>query len=321
MEGTPRFSERLPAEALRPLMVRRDGPGLRRFGLQYGLFLASIAATLALTGPLRVAAVLAHSVLLASLFAPFHESTHRTAFRTPWLNDAVAWLAGAPLLFPPPFYRDYHFAHHRHTHDPERDPEIHLAPEKLARWASNPIGHLVTLTGLPLLAMTLFALAALALPHRAAWWARWAPYVAPARRLRVSLSSGGLLLGVAALTVGALGWPALWGLVAGQVVARALLTMFFSAEHVGLPFEGDALSRTRSTRTNALVRWLMWNMPWHAEHHGWPGVPWHALPALHALVEDQLPNLAPGYLRLHAAVLRGEAQGSASPGGGRGLAR
>jgi fatty acid desaturase len=56
--------------------------------------------------------------------------------------------------------------------------------------------------------------------------------------------------------------------------------------------------------TWALVRLSAWNMPYHAEHHAYPAVPFHALPRLHARVRDRLANLEPGYLAATAKVNR-----------------
>ena len=39
-----------------------------------------------------------------------------------------------------------------------------------------------------------------------------------------------------------------------------------------------SLENTRSTRTNALMRWMCWNMQYHTAHHAFPGVPCYALP-------------------------------------------
>lgn len=35
------------------------------------------------------------------------------------------------------------------------------------------------------------------------------------------------------------------------------------------------------------VNWWMWNMPYHAEHHGRPAVPFHQFPRLNALLKEQ----------------------------------
>lgn len=37
-------------------------------------------------------------------------------------------------------------------------------------------------------------------------------------------------------------------------------------------------------------------MPYHAEHHAFPAVPFHALPALHEWVRARIANLDPGHV-------------------------
>ena len=61
--------------------------------------------------------------------------------------------------------------------------------------------------------------------------------------------------------------------------------------------------RTRSMRAGALLKYLMWNMPYHAEHHAYPAVPFHALPALHAELLDELNEKDQGYPGFHLQVL------------------
>ncbi len=88
-------------------------------------------------------ALLVHGVILSFLFAPLHETIHRTAFRDCRLNDALARICGAALLLQPVYFRAFHFAHHRHTQDPARDPELAKPkPRSLA-------GYLLLVSGLP----------------------------------------------------------------------------------------------------------------------------------------------------------------------------
>jgi fatty acid desaturase len=49
---------------------------------------------------------------------------------------------------------------------------------------------------------------------------------------------------------------------------------------------------------NPLFRYLYWNMNYHVEHHMFPMVPYHALPALHADLKADMP---PAYDGLWAA--------------------
>ena len=64
-------------------------------------------------------------------------------------------------------------------------------------------------------------------------------------------------------------------------------------EHTGMPHEDDILINTRTVRTNALMRWLLWNMPYHTAHHSYPIVPFHHLPALHRAVVENIGGEPP----------------------------
>ena len=91
-----------------------------------------------------------------------------------------------------------------------------------------------------------------------------------------------------------------WRVYAALVVGHAILSFYITCEHRGLPTEGTILERTRSLQTPAWMRWLLWNMPYHAEHHGWPAVPFHALPKLHETVREHLVHrVSPAYLHTH----------------------
>jgi fatty acid desaturase len=72
--------------------------------------LAATGSLLAVTrgGLLILPALILHGIVLVFLFAPLHESLHRTAFRSRWLNNGVAWFAGLVLLLPPDWFRAFH---------------------------------------------------------------------------------------------------------------------------------------------------------------------------------------------------------------------
>jgi len=82
-------------------------------------------------------------------------------------------------------------------------------------------------------------------------------------------------------------------------------------EHLGLEHSDNILENTRSTTTNALMRWLCWNMQYHTAHHAFPGVPFHKLPELHAamFVERGVEPQQMGYLAFQRAVIRALSRG------------
>ena len=82
-----------------------------------------------------------------------------------------------------------------------------------------------------------------------------------------------------------------------------LLRFVLMAEHQGTAFGADGLTNTRTTLTLAPLRRLMWNMPFHAEHHLYPSLPFHALAAAHGRLASRLAHCAPGYLAVHRQLL------------------
>src|SRR4051812_18621206 len=119
-----------------------DRLGLIHLAGHLGL-LGATTALVALTrgSALLLPALVLHGVVLTFLFAPLHESLHRTAFRSHRLNDAVAWLAGLVLVLPPNWFRAFHFAHHRYTQIEDRDPELEM--KRVETWPD----YLVHLSG------------------------------------------------------------------------------------------------------------------------------------------------------------------------------
>jgi ferredoxin-NADP reductase/fatty acid desaturase len=57
-------------------------------------------------------------------FTPLHDASHRAISRARWVNELVGWACGFPVLAPFSGFRYLHYAHHAHTNDPVRDPDM-----------------------------------------------------------------------------------------------------------------------------------------------------------------------------------------------------
>jgi fatty acid desaturase len=44
-------------------------------------------------------------------------------------------------------------------------------------------------------------------------------------------------------------------------------------------------------------------MPYHAEHHAYPALPFHALPAAHRALAPRIAVQAPGYVAVHRDII------------------
>jgi fatty acid desaturase len=307
MEENQDSTHRLSRDEMKRLMARRDGPGLVLFLLQLSVFVALSVVTLRLASSgssLAYATVTAAGIVLLTFFASMHEAGHGTAFATPWLSRAVLWISAPLMLQAPTFFREFHFEHHRRTSDPDGDPEISGAPTYLAPWPHNPLFYAMQASGQHLMfGKAMFTLGAAMVPKR--YFPRVFPYIRPAFQRTVANESRAVALATVAFLW--LGWHYVEGfptLLLAWPVGHLALGIFVMPEHMGLGSEGSQIRRTRSTRSNALVRWSMWNMSWHAEHHAFPAVPFHALPDLSRRIEPELENIASGYLAFHAEALR-----------------
>ena len=116
---------KLPAEVIQGLTQRSNAKGLLQLSAHLILLvLAGMTMQASRNSILFLITLPLYSALLIFLFAPLHETIHFTVFRTRWLNNLVAAPTGFLLLLPFQAFRVFHYVHHRHTQNPERDPEL-----------------------------------------------------------------------------------------------------------------------------------------------------------------------------------------------------
>lgn len=282
-----------PADRER-LTARADLPALTRFAIHFGSALA-LAALVLVKSPYWPLLMLPLGILIIFLFTALHETIHETAFRSPLLTRIVANISGFLVVVPPIWFRYFHFAHHGHTHDPVNDPELSSAkPETFWQYAAH-------LSAIPYwIAMAKTIAANVVGPNREAFVAERARgKVVTEARVYAGLY-GALFIASLIAQSAALLWVWIIPVLLGQPFLRAYLL----AEHARCPHVANMLENTRTTFTNKAVRFLAWNMPYHAEHHAYPTVPFHQLPRFHEIVREHLKTTERGYARFHRNFVR-----------------
>jgi fatty acid desaturase len=287
----------LPREMIRALSRRSDVRGAFQFGSHLGLLLATGLLVWASRGhPWLVAPLILYGIVLAFLFCALHECIHRTAFASRALNDAVAWVCGALLILPPNYFRLFHFAHHRFTQNRARDPELAVAAP------ATPAAYWWRVSGLPYWRERLQTTLRHALTGQVT-----EPFVPPARAaelVREARILWGCYLAIAAVSLYLQRADVLLYWIVPALLGQPFLRLFLLAEHTGCAFDDDMLANTRTTYTNRAVLLLTWRMPYHAEHHSFPSVPFHRLASVNALLPAEGRVTSPGYLALHRTLLR-----------------
>ena len=232
-----------------------------------------------------------------ALFAPAHETMHQTAFASRRANAIVGWLASCPSLLNWHFYTAYHLAHHRHTQVAGLDPELgSAAPASVG-------GYVSRILGVPFWTLRLRVLAD-------CWRGDLSGYsyisaAAAPTIIRSGQAMTVLMVGGSLCSMLVFGWatPLLWW-IGPQLLGQPLLRAYLLAEHTGCTEDRNGLTNTRTTLTSAPVRLLMWDMPYHAEHHLFPSIPFHRLADAHDLIVTRLGYVQPGYARWNLAYVR-----------------
>ena len=299
------YQTEIPRKSLAALMKPADGPAIRDTIILFAV-MAGLAGAAAMLYPswLSVPFFLAYGVLYGSAMdSRWHECGHKTAFKTRWMNDVVYQIACFCMIRNPHTWRWSHARHHTDTIIVGRDPEIQLMrPPEFARLMANFLGLLDVPAGLRLMLVN----ASGRLDPQEATYIPDSEHHKVVRVARVwvliyTATIGAAVMMQSWLPLLLVGTPRLYG--AWHHVMTGMLQHGGLADNVT-----DHRLNTRTVMMNPVSRFIYWNMNYHVEHHMYPKVPYHALPALHAMVRHDLPppspSIAAGFAEMWPALVR-----------------
>ncbi|MEO0984073.1 MAG: fatty acid desaturase [Cyanobacteria bacterium J06639_14] len=287
----------LPADDLKRFNKRSNIKGMLQFMGHLAVIGVSgyLWATQREQWAIALPALVIYGFSLATMFAAVHECAHRTAFANNWLNDSMGWLAGVLSFYNCAFYRRYHKWHHRYTQIPGKDPELEDPKPTTLRaylwqisglpwWWGKVRGHWRVATG-DMAAMPYIQETAYGTVMQATW-----------------LQLGVYAIAIAASLIAHQPWFLLYW-VLPLAVGQPLLRMILLAEHTGCTHEDNPLTNTRTTLTLWPINFLMWNMPFHAEHHLYPSIAFHQLPEAHTQLAPNFAYVDPGYIQVNRSII------------------
>ncbi len=207
------------------------------------------------------------------------------------MNETVLWITAVIYIVPPYFFRYFHLGHHRYTQIPGKDPSLVL-PEP----ATFP-QYLWYCLGLWF------------------WWRnlRWivkhalgmvdpvSNIYVPKSKLHLMVLEARIMVGIYSLigviaVIGNYGWILFLCWLLPRFLGEPIQRIMRVAEHVGCEESANPLKNTRTTLSNKFFHWLAWQMPYHAEHHLFPSVPFYQLSGVHRLLANQVILEPAGYL-------------------------
>jgi fatty acid desaturase len=285
---------------MKQLMRRADGPALRDTAIWLVLLIATGFGAGWFWGSWAcVPFFIVYGVLYGSASdSRWHEAGHGTAFKTSWLNDALYQVASFMNMKEPTFWRWSHARHHTDTIIVGRDREIAaMRPPDLAKLIVNIVGLRDALD--TIVSVRRHAAGRISEEE--------ASFIPEPERGRVIRETRAWLVTYAAVVAVAIvlhsllplmyvGLPTLYG--------RWLALLFGVSQHAGLAENVlDHRLNARTIHMNPVLRFIYWNMNYHVEHHMFPMVPYHALPALHAEVAHDLPTPYPSLVAAYREIV------------------
>lgn len=294
------YTSPVPREKMRELLERRDGPAIRDTLLWFAMLIFFGSCGYLLWG--RWWAIIpfaVYGVLYASVSdSRWHESSHGTAFKTDWMNNALYELSSFMVLRESVRWRWSHTRHHSDTIVVGRDPEIAVPrPANLGIFLLNFFNVMA---------------------FRMYWsnvFLHCIGRLTPDESTYIPKTEHGKLFAMARLYV-----LIYAGIIALSVYTGSILPFIYiglssfyggwlmpvygNTQHAGLAENVlDHRLNCRTVYMNRINRYMYWNMGYHLEHHMFPLVPYHALPKLHELIKADSPKPYNGLLEAYREVI------------------
>lgn len=294
-------------QALNRLCITQSWPGIKYVSMFFG--------ALFVTGLLAYRAWVAASCWAIFWFWVYgtiysfsgaydHEARHRSLFKQRWLNTFFGHIFAFMTNFEPVRWKWTHTLHHCYTLSTTAplDFEIQVdRPSKLFKFFVNflPFGSLLWVHQSYLAETFQNALGIVTpvidqcVPGHAQW------KVIMSSRVHMAIWAGVIALSVSLRSM----LPALY-VILPTFYGSTLFMLCGLTQHAGCAFnKKDHRLNTRTVILNPVLSWLYVKLEYHQEHHMFPNVPWYNLPALHALIKDQMPPAPVGLIAAYSEII------------------
>lgn len=232
------FLASLPTDVRETLTARSNRAGLVHL-LGHMAAIAICSLVILSDNPFWWLALLPQGILLVFLFTLLHETSHKTPFASDRLNEWVGQLCGVILMIPATWFRYFHFAHHRYTQVPSKDPELEEAKPETAAV------YLWHVSGFPVWIGLTKGLIGLASGSKRDDYVPEAKINSVVKEARVYLALYALLFLGSLLSGSTI---LLWLWFVPMLIGQPFLRGYLLAEHGRCPFVANMFENTRKCR-------------------------------------------------------------------------
>jgi fatty acid desaturase len=211
----------------------------------------------------------------------FHDFSHHHGFRHRAINDAAGHFAGLLIGGSLTRWRRDHNAHHAHTNDTGRDPDIEgpIAHTRATAAKARGLKRLLARTQhLWLMPVSALALMPIIRSKDVAFVLRRKSYRARPLELAILVAHYAAYFGVVFATLPF--WSAVLFVALHQLLFGGAFSFTFLVNHTGLPIDAKSADPilkqvlvTRNVREHVITDYLLGPLAAHIEHHAFPTMP------------------------------------------------
>ena len=299
------FKPNIEKKDLKELSRRRDVPGLLHFFIYFlALIVSGYLAYITWGTWWTVLWFFIYGTIYSFSVSNWHETVHRTAFKTRWLNEIFYHISSFMSDFEGFRWRWSHTFHHTYTLQTEKDydHEIQVSrPTELVWFFLNFIPFSDLLFPHRLLKFEV-------LKHAFGFFSPVVQITAPEKQKSKILWNSRLYVLIWFVVI-------MVSIVYGTILPILYIILPLSygkpiqfivnvTQHLGAALDKkDHRLSTYSVRINPIFSFLYWHMEYHLEHHLFPTIPSYNLHKLHNIIKDKIPKPFPNLFSIYKQVL------------------
>ena len=236
----------------------------------------------------------------------WHETGHKTAFKTNFLNEIFYYISSFMANFEPIRWRYSHFIHHANTYSTENpyDHEIEYGNDSKETPKKLIINIIPFLDLLFFKKHISFEIIQHAFGIKTKEMLDCIPENAHIKSVLISIIFVIIWLSIIAWSILASSWLPMLYFLLPQFYGKTLHKLVAFTQHAGLARNvKDHRFSSREMYLNPILSFLYWKMEFHLTHHMYPTVPSYNLDKLHHHIKYQLPKPNNGLIDAYREII------------------
>ncbi len=236
----------------------------------------------------------------------WHETGHKTAFKSKYLNETFYYVSSFMSNFEPIRWRYTHFVHHGNTYSTENpfDHEIEYG-NNLRKTPKRLLINIIPFLDLLFFKKHIsFEIIQHAFGIKTKVMQDSIPETAQSKAIFNSRVYCFIWLSIIFWSILVTSWLPILYFLLPQFYGKTLHKLVAFTQHAGLARNvKDHRLTSREMYLNPILSFLYWKMEYHLTHHMFPTVPSYNLDKLHDHIKDQLPRTNEGLIDAYKEII------------------